>query len=83
VDVKGMARIVGAGGGGAEWKDKARALMHQVVDDIFDKTQFAEKTKRHINDVIRAYNERLRKLVVTGQPITIQEYQNANFQFHD
>ena len=79
--VDGAARIVGGGGNRTDWKEKGRKLMHRVVDDMFDKTLFAEKTKRHINDVIRAYNERLRKVVATEVPVTEAEYNDPHFAF--
>ena len=71
IGADGSARVVEGMGNSTDWKEKGRKLMHRVVDDMFDKTLFAEKTKRHINDVIRAYNERLRKAVATGVPVTV------------
>ena len=81
IGTDGAARVVEGMGNNTDWKEKGRKLMHRVVDDMFDKTLFAEKTKRHINDVIRAYNERLRKVVATGEPVTVAEYNNPHFAF--
>ena len=81
IGTDGAARVVEGMGNNTDWKEKGRTLMHRVVDDMFDKTLFAEKTKRHINDVIRAYNERLRKVVATGEPVTVAEYNNPHFAF--
>ena len=81
IGTDGAARVVEGMGNNTDWKEKGRKLMHRVVDDMFDKTLFAEKTKRHINDVIRAYNERLRKVAATHEPITAEEFRDKNFVY--
>ena len=52
------------------WKEKLRRLLHGVVDDMVDNTQFAEKTQRHMSDTIRRYNALLRKVVQTKEGVT-------------
>ena len=79
--VDGAARIVGGGGNRTDWKEKGRKLMHRVVDDMFDKTLFAEKTKRYVNDVIRTYNELLRRVAATREPITPEEFRDHRFVY--
>eukprot|EP00937_MAST-01D_sp_MAST-1D-sp2_P000898 g898.t1 len=77
-DVSGLHSVVAEH---SSWKDKARKLMHRVVDDLFDKTDFADKTKRHIRDVMLAYNRRLRKVVATREGVTQAEFRDPNFDF--
>ena len=51
------------------WKEKVRTMLHAVVDDMVDNTQFAEKTQRLLSDTIRRYNGLMRKVVATGEGI--------------